>query len=304
MSTENQNVSLYIPHIFPNFSKEYVAKVFEGLNIGKVKNIDFVLKIGKDCKEYNAAYIHFDFWHDTIAANNFKARVVDEKQEARIVYDEPWHWVVLENKARKYLPGERKPRIEINKPTTSDASSVSAPIAPALPFPFSLNEDKKYPTPQAIDINKAPVKPNLKSKYNIKKSMPTLASAPTPVKLSQDFVAEVETEAQELYQEGATNEELEWIYALLEEEEEQLDEIEMLVDEEEQLDEIDSLLEEEDKYLMTIDGRYIQTLEKENRELNERIAQLTQEYTQLESAYKNIEVKSQILVDLIQLLKK
>lgn len=116
MSAVAVNTSLYIPHIFANFDKDFVANVFEKLQIGKVKNIDFVLKTNGQGKEYNAAYIHFEYWNDTIVARNFHSRVVDPKNEARIVYDEPWFWVVLENKARKYVPGERKPRIQLDEP--------------------------------------------------------------------------------------------------------------------------------------------------------------------------------------------
>jgi len=130
-NTEFSNISLYIPHIFANYSKDMVAKIFEDLNIGKVKNIDFVLKMGQDGKEYNAAYIHFDYWCDTIAARNFQARVLDIKQEARVVYDEPWYWIVLENKARKHAAGDRKLRIDLGVPATPARSvSVAAPPAP------------------------------------------------------------------------------------------------------------------------------------------------------------------------------
>ena len=62
-----KNVSLYIPHIFANYSKEDVLQVFEDQNIGEIKNIDFVSKIGQDGKQFNAAYIHFNHWHDNIA---------------------------------------------------------------------------------------------------------------------------------------------------------------------------------------------------------------------------------------------
>jgi len=30
------------------------------------------------------------------------------------VYDDPWYWIVLENKAKKQNPSDRKPRIEIS----------------------------------------------------------------------------------------------------------------------------------------------------------------------------------------------
>ena len=30
------------------------------------------------------------------------------------MYDEPWHWIVLENKTRKFKPGDRKQTIDLN----------------------------------------------------------------------------------------------------------------------------------------------------------------------------------------------
>ena len=108
-----RNISLYIPRVFINFFKCDIAMIFESLSIGKVKNIDLVLKMGKDGKEYNSAYIHFEYWYDNVAAINFQDRVLDPNQEARLIYDEPWYWIVLENKAKKFIPGEKKARINL-----------------------------------------------------------------------------------------------------------------------------------------------------------------------------------------------
>ena len=116
-------MSLYIPHIFANYSKEDVAKVFEDHKIGKVKNIDFISKLGQDGKPFNAAYIHFEHWYNNVAAANFQSRVIDLKKEARIMYEDPWYWIVLENKARKVAPGERKPRIDLG-----DFPAISTPV--------------------------------------------------------------------------------------------------------------------------------------------------------------------------------
>ena len=113
MSTSIKNISLYIPHIFANFSKTDVAKVFEDQTIGKVKNIDFISKMDKDNKPYNAAYIHFEYWFDTLVARHFQERVIDPRKEARLMYDDPWFWLVLENKSTKVVTGERKKCIDI-----------------------------------------------------------------------------------------------------------------------------------------------------------------------------------------------
>jgi len=107
------NMSLYIPHVFANISEDRIINAFEGQIIGKVKNIDLVGKMGKDGKPYNAVYIHFEYWCDNSVARNFQERVLNPNKEARIVYEDPWFWIVLENKAQKHVSGSRKARLEI-----------------------------------------------------------------------------------------------------------------------------------------------------------------------------------------------
>ena len=109
----NNPMSLYIPHVFPNFDQEYIAGVFEGLDYGSVERVDLVSKMDKNGNNYNAAYIHFSKWEDNVMVENFQARITDPEREARIVHDDPWFWIVLENKAKKHIPGERKLRINI-----------------------------------------------------------------------------------------------------------------------------------------------------------------------------------------------
>ena len=105
-------MSLYIPHVFANISKKMVAETFENLRIGNVKRVDFVYKRGSN-GGFNAVYIHFNYWYDNVAACNFQERVLDPNREARIVYDEPWYWIVLENKTKKVDSTKRKPRINL-----------------------------------------------------------------------------------------------------------------------------------------------------------------------------------------------
>ena len=122
MSSQIANISLYIPHVFVNISKKTVAETFEDLRIGSVKRVDFVCKRGSN-GDFNAVYIHFNHWYDNIAAHNFQERVINPNMEARIVYDEPWYWIVLENKTygtlrTPYTYGtkkvsERKPRVNL-----------------------------------------------------------------------------------------------------------------------------------------------------------------------------------------------
>ena len=122
MSSSIANISLYIPHVFANISKKMVADTFENLRIGNVKRVDFVHKKSSN-GDFNAAYIHFNYWCDNVAACNFKDRVLNPNTEARIVYDEPWYWIVLENKRAKVKSSDRKQRINLealSKPQVED----------------------------------------------------------------------------------------------------------------------------------------------------------------------------------------
>lgn len=128
-----QNISLYIPHVFSNYTRGDVAYQFERLDIGTIDRIDFISKIGSNNVPYNTAYIHFKHWNDNEAARNLQERVLDPNREARLIYDDPWYWIVLENKAQKYVPGERKKRIaleEIFKTPNKEPETASAPLAP------------------------------------------------------------------------------------------------------------------------------------------------------------------------------
>jgi hypothetical protein len=108
--------SVYVPHVFPNFDKKYVAEVFS--KYGIVKEIDFVSKLGRDGKPYNSVYVHLN------NVNHKFQRDVLEKVESgephTILYDAPWHWIVLPNTAKKHVPGDRKLKIDLG-----DAKAIS-----------------------------------------------------------------------------------------------------------------------------------------------------------------------------------
>jgi hypothetical protein len=112
------NISIYIPHVFANIDKDRISDAFESQGIGKVKNVDFIGKLGKEGHQFNAVYVHFEYWYNSSIARNFQERVLNPNKEARIVYEDPWYWIVLENKANKHVSGSRKVRIVLDIPQT------------------------------------------------------------------------------------------------------------------------------------------------------------------------------------------
>ena len=93
----SQKLSIYIPHVFANITKERIVEIFSKQSIGEVDRIDFVPKKGKDGREYHMAFIHMKSWYDNESVRNLQARILDKNTEARIVYDDPWYWNLYEN---------------------------------------------------------------------------------------------------------------------------------------------------------------------------------------------------------------
>jgi hypothetical protein len=142
-----RNISLYIPRVFSSFSKKYIAEAFEKVFIGKVSKIDLVPRMC-GVNVYNSAYIHFEYWYDNVAAINFQERVLNPNLEARLVYDDPWYWIVLENKAKRYIPGERKSRIDIGdlneKKETSNVLCESKDVVIEKEPNYNIYVDGRY----------------------------------------------------------------------------------------------------------------------------------------------------------------
>jgi hypothetical protein len=105
-----QQLSLFIPYVFPNISRERIAEVFDGLHLGLVSRVDLV-----DQGKHNRAYIHFEYWTDSVEAAIFQQRI-RAKERVEVTYKNPYYWIVLENTS-KYDPaqvGARKLTLQLN----------------------------------------------------------------------------------------------------------------------------------------------------------------------------------------------
>jgi hypothetical protein len=89
--------SVYIPRIFNNIPNKKIADVFEKLGLGEVSTMDIIYKTGSDGSKYKMAFIHFANWYNTSVALNFKNKIENRDIEAKLVYDDPWYWIVLPN---------------------------------------------------------------------------------------------------------------------------------------------------------------------------------------------------------------
>ena len=123
MSSVNQDMSLFIPRVFPNITADYIKNCFQDLGLGQVERVDLVSK-----GEYNAAYVHFVLWNNNSFTSGFQYYAADPSEKCIMYYDGPWYWIVLENTSAKRVgPERRKETINI-RPEFMD------------PLPFIIDE--------------------------------------------------------------------------------------------------------------------------------------------------------------------
>lgn len=146
--------SVFIPRVSSWITEPMIQNTFWKNMLGFVSRVDFVSKMDKNCVLYNAAYIHMQQWMDTTEAIHFLERI-EEKGQARIVYDDPYYWIVLKNTSDNQKPktlGGRRIRLDIGdgEPFVNESKQVLYPIAPALPnylsnvFENNYEDDSSY----------------------------------------------------------------------------------------------------------------------------------------------------------------
>jgi hypothetical protein len=91
--------SVCIPRIFNNIPVSKIVSTFESLNLGKVERVDIVMRRGKNNEPIKMAFVHFYKWYNNSAANNLRKKIEDPNYEAKIVYSDPWYWVILPNRS-------------------------------------------------------------------------------------------------------------------------------------------------------------------------------------------------------------
>jgi hypothetical protein len=121
--------TVFIPRVFSNISSTRISDVFHNLDIGDVKKVDLVARTGRNGERYNMAFVHFTGFYDTEASKSFQRDVENPENKAKVVYDDPWFWIVL--------PFEKKetPVLNINSPTfTSQVHAQPYPKAQMVPI--------------------------------------------------------------------------------------------------------------------------------------------------------------------------
>jgi len=87
-------LSLYIP-IIRNTSEDYIIKMFNAHNIGKVMRVDFVFNKTKNRRE---AFVHFDEWFTSVESKQLQDDILDPTTKTQFKYHGEKFWPLLVNK--------------------------------------------------------------------------------------------------------------------------------------------------------------------------------------------------------------
>lgn len=97
-SSPSSITSVYIPRVFSNIHPNVIRYTFESQNIGVVDHIQVVQRPKKKGKSSTyMAFVYFNKWFNNQSAINLAERIMDPEKQARVVYDDPYYWIVLPN---------------------------------------------------------------------------------------------------------------------------------------------------------------------------------------------------------------
>ena len=96
--------SLCIPRVFSNIGEARIRKIFEDISIGRIEEID-IIKGNKN----NRVFIHLT-WNNTPDAQFVRNQVMTGK-DVKIIYDEPWFWVVSAARNQPPKPQPQPPQL-------------------------------------------------------------------------------------------------------------------------------------------------------------------------------------------------
>jgi hypothetical protein len=77
--------------------KDFIARQFHELSIGKVQRVDLLKKTDPKGFVFYAAFCHFEEWYDTEAARSLQKDVKDDEVKAKFQFHEKWFWIINEN---------------------------------------------------------------------------------------------------------------------------------------------------------------------------------------------------------------
>jgi len=130
--------SVFIPRMFSNIGENRIRRVFHEQNIGNVERVDLVSKTSSKGDTYNMAFVHFDIMYDKEPSVTFRQDVENPDTKAKLVYDEPWFWLVLPFVQKEQSPNPSPTRVN------PSASDFVPPANKHIPMEYATMEEQQW----------------------------------------------------------------------------------------------------------------------------------------------------------------
>ena len=107
----DQDLSLIIPRVFPQWvDEQLIIDIFDRQRLGRVYKVS-IIHMKRESKRCGhpmyKAFVYFSAWYDNIVAYNFQQRIF-ANGNAKVVYDDPWYWVAMENKQQRLSNNDKR----------------------------------------------------------------------------------------------------------------------------------------------------------------------------------------------------
>jgi hypothetical protein len=147
-SSSSSVLSVYIPRITLKMSGQKIKDTFRDMGLGNIERVDIT---PSPSPSQNSAYLHFNKWAATPASLELQARIRDPNQQARIVYSDPWYWVLLPN--NKPLTAEQV--ADARKQAISDADLLASPPSRGATYADIIGAARPAPIIVDLVVNRA-----------------------------------------------------------------------------------------------------------------------------------------------------
>ena len=198
-SSINQKLSIYIPRVAKAITAEYMTEVMKTLRIGNVARVDLT---ASPSSKQSSAYIHFAEWYITPEVAALQSKILNPKLMAKIVYSDPWFWIMLPNTNPLSVAQKAEAEAEyLAKTKLADAVAAAAETAPVPIKPFTQTFASVVYDSSVADGNESPPPP----------PPPSPAITQTVLAVDDMVLEYMANEANEEYETGVTvylNEEL------------------------------------------------------------------------------------------------
>lgn len=91
--------SLYIPVVYTVISEQKIKDLFEEQEIAVIASVNLVSKTIQTNVKVNMAFIHVAYWKSGEKSETFQREIRSQPKGAKFVYNDPYYWMVLENKS-------------------------------------------------------------------------------------------------------------------------------------------------------------------------------------------------------------